>query len=97
MLESLTKCFSDESVEGSYSFTFYCDVCGKAYSCAPIKTIDDKPCNDEEVEHDLAFERANIEAMRHFNRCPICKAWVCDDCFKLLPEGECCSDCLKKK
>jgi hypothetical protein len=47
-------------------------------------------------EHEAAYERANREAMMHFNRCPVCKRWVCDDCFLLLEDRDVCRECLEQ-
>jgi len=34
-------------------------------------------------EHRLAFEKANLEAHLHFNRCSENGEWVCDECFEI--------------
>lgn len=33
------------------------------------------------VEHDQAFEVAQEEAKKHFNRCAVCKRYACEYCF----------------
>ena len=49
-------------------------------------------------EHRIAFERANLEAQFHFNHCPVCGRWVCDDCFRPLgsDKRDLCCDCEAK-
>ena len=46
-------------------------------------------------ERRIAFERANLEAQFHFNHCPVCGRWVCDDCFRPLgsDKRDLCCDC----
>jgi hypothetical protein len=48
-------------------------------------------------EHRAAFEQANLDAHLHFNFCPICQRWVCDDCISLNDrDGEICEECWNK-
>ncbi len=46
-------------------------------------------------EHDIAFERAQNEAQRHFHRCHSCNKYVCDSCFN-EDEGL-CTDCAPRQ
>ena len=46
-------------------------------------------------EHDIAFERAQNEAQRHFHRCHACNKYVCDSCFN-EDEGL-CTDCAPRQ
>jgi hypothetical protein len=46
-------------------------------------------------EHELAFERAQNEAKRQFNRCPACNTYTCDHCFNEV-EGL-CSKCAPRQ
>lgn len=46
-------------------------------------------------EHEIAFERAENEARRHFNRCHGCRQWVCDACFN--EAEELCTDCAPRQ
>ncbi len=100
MLESITRRMTDESAGGVYRFTFYCDICGKAWQSQPVKVTlktQSDVGRDIKAEHNSAYERANLEAMRHFNRCPVCKRWVCDDCFLIRGEDDVCKHCAEKK
>lgn len=45
------------------------------------------------AEHDAAYERANTEALFHFNKCPKCGRRVCDKCFSEFESN--CLKCLK--
>jgi hypothetical protein len=42
-------------------------------------------------ERRSAAASAMLEARFHFNYCPICGRWVCNDCF--LAEDDMCMDC----
>jgi len=44
-------------------------------------------------EHRTAFEKANLEAHWHFNNCPKCGKWVCNDCFYFT--GVICKKCAE--
>ncbi|MDD5402217.1 MAG: zinc ribbon domain-containing protein [Dehalococcoidales bacterium] len=46
-------------------------------------------------EHDIAFERAQSEAQRHFHRCHACNNYVCDNCFN-EDEGL-CTECAPRQ
>lgn len=99
MLKPVTKKITDESQGGTYRFTFYCDICGNPWHNDPCSSVtvsasvDEKACERARDRND-AYERANHEAIFHFNRCPVCKRWVCQDCFRLLPEGDICKECM---
>jgi hypothetical protein len=91
LLEPITRKVTDESVGNIYRFTFYCDLCGQARFSVEYTGIGD--ADDKKHDHNAAYERANIEALKHFNRCTICKRFVCDYCFRILPEGDMCKEC----
>lgn len=101
MLQAFTKKCTDESTAEEFIFTFYCDLCDKPWKSVPIPFSQSKQKDFLRSffgikfslwkgEHKDAFERANREAMFHFNRCIDCKSWVCDSDFS---EEE--SKCLK--
>jgi len=98
MLKPITQKMTDESEGGIFRFTFYCDVCGSAKQSHPYRsetagysTLADPA--EREKEHNDAYERANREMIRSFNRCPVCKRLVCDDCFYLLDDKHLCKEC----
>ena len=98
MLKPITQLMTDESEGGIFRFTFYCDVCGSAKQSHPF--ISETEGYDKLVasaerdrEHSDAYERANREMIRSFNRCPLCMRFVCDDCFNLLEDKYLCSKC----
>lgn len=102
MLQSFTKRCTDESTEDQFAFTFYCDLCSSSWKSVPITFSHGKQKNFWErllgmpsslwkEEHNDAFERANREGMFYFNRCTVCKKWVCDDHFS--EEENKCSKC----
>jgi len=104
MLQAFTKRCTDDSTEDEFEFTFYCDICEKKWKSIPITFSQgkQKSCWRRllgttsslwKSEHKDAFERANREGMFHFNRCTVCKRWVCDDDFS-EEEGK-CSICTK--
>ncbi len=46
-------------------------------------------------EHEIAFERAQNEAQRHFHRCHACNSYVCNVCFN---ENEgLCTECAPRQ
>lgn len=108
MLDPITKKMADRSDEKQFSFSFYCDVCQLAWHSVPLSFSagknegDGNSCPEKgggkpdlwKREHEAAYERANREAMLHFNRCPVCKRWVCDDCFHMREAGDACRECL---
>jgi len=98
---ALTQKSVDHSDAGLFSFSFFCDRCGKEWVshekpfsggiCASVE-------KDEALrllwgnEHRAAFDEANLEAHTQFNRCSRCGKWVCDECFCIEGKngGECC-------
>jgi len=89
---------TDESEGGVFRFTFYCDVCGTAKQSPPFLSetegngIAVDPA-ERDREHNDAYERANREMIRSFNRCPVCLRFVCDDCFYLFDDKYMCKEC----
>ncbi len=106
MLKAVTKKYHDLSTERYFMFEFYCDRCGKAWQSEPYyfehNFRDDATVAEEKakeimwrVEHDAAFERANLEAMLKLDHCEICGRTVCDECFSLNELCDTCVDCDK--
>ena len=103
---SLTKKTIDFSTMEEYVFSFHCDRCDKSWRSAPIpfdtgcSAIDNAKLRDVlwAQERRFAFNLASIEALFHFNHCPSCGRWVCDDCFRPLGSGksDLCLDCRTK-
>ena len=98
MLKPITQKMTDESEDDVFRFTFYCDICGSAKQSHPFISetegygIPVDPAQRDR-EHDDAYERANREMIRSFNRCPVCMRFVCDDCFYLLDDKHLCKEC----
>jgi len=88
---AFTKKTLDHSSENGFSFSFFCDCCGKEW-VSPVRSFSGRSWA---VEHKAAFDIANAEAKLYFNNCPECGDWVCDDCF--LPETEICVKCEKSE
>jgi hypothetical protein len=103
----LTERCGDHSTETEFGFSFYCDRCGKEWRSAttPYERagFTDIACKEAEEriwadEHRIAFEQANLEAVFHFNFCPSCERWICDDCLSVDTEsGSICRDCATKR
>ncbi|MCL1805009.1 MAG: hypothetical protein FWG28_03260 [Clostridiales bacterium] len=95
MLNPVTRKVTDESSGGIYQFTFYCDICGSPRQSVTYQSDSEggEDPNVREIDHRDAYERANREALRWFNRCPVCLRLVCDDCFRVLDEGDKCREC----
>lgn len=104
MLPSVTKKYCDCSTENSFSFSFFCEDCesewkseGYPFSLANTPSLDVTQEKARDIlwttEHDAAYERANNEALFHFNKCPECGRRVCDNCFS--PFDDVCEKCKK--
>ena len=94
MLKPVTKKITDESADGIYRFTFYCDICDKPYQSVPYHSETGKVTSDtRETEYIAAYERANRDAIKNYNRCPVCDKIVCDDCFRFVYESDMCKEC----
>jgi len=100
----LTRKSTDHSDKDKFSFSFFCDCCGKEWASQTMTFMAGGFTNidHEEArqmlwahEHKAAFERANLEATLKFNRCPLCGRWVCNDCFDWNEpkHGGVCKDC----
>jgi len=86
----LTKRTTDCSTLETFLVSFFYDSCGKEWKSLPVpfESGSFSAIEHEEArkiiwaqEHRIAFEKANLEAHFHFNQCPDCKNWVCDECF----------------
>jgi hypothetical protein len=107
MLPPVTKEITDHSTDRSFEFIFHCDGCRKEWRSSLIQFSKNAEEYDKstyaliwQVEHDAAYERANNEAIRNFNRCPKCGRMVCNECFVLDAgsKGEdLCSECVPKQ
>ena len=86
---------TDESEGGVYRFTFCCDICGSPWQSNPFHSdLEGTPDSRiRESEYNAAYERANREAMNWFSRCPVCKRFLCDKCFRILEEQDMCVEC----
>jgi hypothetical protein len=106
--KALTKKSIDHSDPGNFSFSFFCDRCGKEWT-SPSQpfTGESSPVIENKDaqnmlwgnEHRAAFDEANLEAHIHFNLCPVCGRRVCDGCFNIAEKehGGACKDCCLKK
>ena len=92
MSAPITKHSLDHSGTETFSFSFYCDTCGKKWTSPPVKfeaggftgiELDETRQRIWAEEHRLAFEQANLEARLNFNYCSVCKKRLCDECFDL--------------
>ena len=97
----LTKQATDYSSLSEFLFGFFCDCCGREWKSHPLQfnsggfTV----IEHEEVrqmiwtkEHNVAFDRANLDAHLYFNQCINCGKRVCDACFDF--EENKCKDCI---
>jgi hypothetical protein len=102
MSKPLTKQIIDHSDEKSFSFSFFCDICGKEWKSptVPFETGGITIEHEEAQmllwtkEHSAAFEQANLEAHMQFNGCQRCGKRVCDGCFNITGENTgLCREC----
>lgn len=105
MLAPITRRMIDNSNKRRFQFSFHCDICQSSWESIPLEFSGGEKeavgnlqeADLWEREHEAAYERANREAILHFNRCPVCKRWVCDDCFYIFKDGDVCRECSKLK
>jgi DNA-directed RNA polymerase subunit RPC12/RpoP len=106
--KALTKKSIDHSDTGKFSFSFFCDRCGKEWISPSQPFSDENSPSIENMdalkliwgnEHLAAFNEANLEAHMHFNLCPVCGRHVCDECFNIAEKehGGACKDCASKQ
>jgi hypothetical protein len=89
MSKPLTNRITDHSGAESFSFSFFCDICGNEWKSpvVPFETGGTTIEHEEArtllwaKEHSAAFEAANLEAHLQFNLCSRCGRWVCENCF----------------
>jgi hypothetical protein len=102
MSKPLTLKTTDHSDEKGFSFSFFCDICGKEWR-SPAVPYDTGGMTIEHEEarmllwakeHSAAFEAANVEAHLQFNECSRCGKRVCDECFVIgKGDGDVCKKC----
>jgi hypothetical protein len=105
--KALTEKSTDHSDTGHFSFSFFCDNCGKEW-VSPVQPFSEGECTNVEhdealkllwaSEHRAVFDEANLEACLKFNLCPVCGRRVCDDCFcfgQVTQDGV-CVNCREK-
>ena len=95
----ITKKITNESKDGEYRFTFYCDLCEKPTQSAEVKSETvSAGLALQGKEHREAFEKANLETKKRFNHCPLCMNVVCDDCFHVsaTADQDMCVKCHEK-
>jgi len=108
MVKSITEKSIDHSNSWRFSFSFFCDKCGKEWKSPDqeFTGMGSTAVENGEAqqllwahEHQLAYEAANIDARTYFNLCPVCGKRVCDDCFDIeeSEHGGICNDCAKKQ
>ena len=104
--KALTAKSIDHSDKSSFSFSFFCDRCGKEWRSPvqPFTGVGSPVVENEDAltllcgnEHNAAFDEANLEAHFHYAYCPVCGKWVCDDCFCVEEKdhGGVCKDCYR--
>jgi hypothetical protein len=95
MLKPITQKVTDESKEGEYCFTFYCDICGRAHQSPRYHSAsaDYADPGTRKAEYEDAYARANSEMVKKFNRCPVCQRVVCDECYDIMDDINMCKAC----
>ncbi len=112
MLDAVTKKYIDASTEEQFNFSFFCDCCDKVISTTKLAF---HPGFEKKLflsrteqrarelvwqqDHDSAYERGNVEALKKLNRCMICNAAICNDCTVECEETDgktVCAKCAKE-
>jgi NADH pyrophosphatase NudC (nudix superfamily) len=94
MSTAFTRRYSEDSADGRLQYTFYCDICHREYAAPAIETPGkQRPFQKWKLRkaYAEAFDRAQEDAMEHFNRCVKCMRWVCDEDFS--PDCGFCTEC----
>ena len=108
MLKTITQKHRDRSTDVYFKFSFYCDRCEREWTSEEYPFVhgfseslsdDEKKAKDIlfRIDHDAAFERANLEARLRFNQCNSCGRFVCDECFAMEEEDDLCRDCTSRR
>jgi len=108
MLSPITRRFADRSIPKAFSFSFFCDGCGKEWRSTPQAFHSNglKSLTDLRIvrmlwngRHKAAYEQANLEAIYAFFYCPKCRRRLCMECFRRseTDAADICKDCLKKR
>ncbi len=108
MLKAITNKIRDKSTDRFFKFSFYCDRCEKEWTSEEypfVHSFSDELTDDEQrakeilwrIDHDVALERANLEARLQFNYCKTCGGIVCDECFAMEEDEDLCQDCASQK
>lgn len=94
MATAFTRKYSEDRAGGHLQFTFYCDLCRRAYSAPAIEAPTKQGLFRKWKLHQAyieAFDQAQEDAKEHFNRCVQCQRWVCDQDFR--PDCGLCAEC----
>jgi len=108
LLSPITKGFADHSTPKVFSFSFFCDECGKEWRSTPqaFGSTGLKSPTDLRIvrmlwngRHNAAYEQANLEAIYAFYYCPKCRRRLCMECFcrSETNVADICKGCLKKR
>ena len=101
----LTKRYKDRSTSKAFTFSFYCDRCGKEWRSAPQAVDPGGRCSDIRVyrmlrgdQHKAAYEQANLDAISAFSLCPACERRLCMECYyrSETQAADICQDCLRE-
>ena len=98
---------NDYSDGSGFAFGFKCHICGseRRSEYTPFKYDGIAGYFDKkdleylwEEERRRAYDQAKQEAAVLFNRCPVCRAWVCDECFFVTDKDltDLCTDCIEE-
>jgi hypothetical protein len=101
----LTRKSADHSTLEQFSFSFFCDRCGKEFlsEIVPFNKGNFTAIEHEEArqllwvqEHKTAFEQANVDARLKFTLCRGCGRRICDECLSLdsRQTTDLCKDCV---
>jgi hypothetical protein len=102
MSKPQTQKTTDHSDEKGFSFSFFCDICGREWRSptVPFETGGITIEHEEArlllwaKEHNAAYEQANLEAVSKFNVCEKCGKRVCDSCFNASDDNIwLCAEC----
>ncbi len=94
MATAFTRRYCEDSAGGHLQFTFYCDLCHRAYTAPGVEAPSEQGLFQKwklQKAYMGAFDEAQENAKEHFNRCVKCERWVCDEDFS--PDYGLCVEC----
>ncbi len=104
--EFIKNKLNDRSDKNTFSFSLFCESCGKEWRSKTItfsKAGLQPPTESKRIIYEALYEREHAQAMNHaiaeavhyFNQCPVCKRLIDNDCFLICDDLDLCRECAE--